>query len=88
MYALVPGATNFLDCESLKPLFLYMKDIPACWIDKTSTLCYDDLKTECSIFKRLLTPVELKTFENNRNEIDISKVTSHMLKMQYAICFC
>ena len=80
MYALVPGASKFLDCDSLKPLFLYMKNTPIWSADKTSVLSFDDLKAECSVFKRVLSYVDLKTFENNRNEIDICKVTTYMLK--------
>ena len=80
MYALVLGSSMFLDFETLKPLFGCMKSVPICMSDKTSGLSFDELKAECSIFKRVFSSLDLKTFENNRSEIDICKGTTYMLK--------
>ena len=39
-----------------------------------------DLKSECSFFRRVLSPIDLKSFENNREEIDIIKVAAYLNK--------
>ena len=63
MYAIVPDTSMFLDFETLKSLFGYMKHVPICMSNKTSGLS----------FERVLSSLDLKTFENNRSEIDIFK---------------
>ena len=63
IYALVPDTLMFLDFETLKPLFGYMKSVPICMSDKTSELPFDDLNAECSIYKRVLSSLDLRTIE-------------------------
>ena len=79
MDALVHGASTFLDFDTLKPLFIYMKSIPICMHDATSDLSFGDLKAEYPIFKRVLSSLDSKSFQN-RKEIDISMLTTYMLK--------
>ena len=80
MGALLPGTLNFLNFESLKPLFKYMKNLPVCMKDGSTELTVDDLKAECSIFSRVLSSLDLKSFHNNCEEIDIIKVAAYLSK--------
>ena len=59
MYALVHDTSMFLDFETLKTLFGYMKSVPICMSDKTSGFSFDNLKAECSIFKRVLSSLDI-----------------------------
>ena len=54
-----------------------MKSLPVCMKDGSTELTVDDLKAECSIFRRVLSSLDLKSFENNREEIDIIKVAAY-----------
>ena len=80
MDALLPATLNFLNFESLKHLFRYMKSLPVCMKDGSTELTVDDLKAECSIFRGVLSSLDLKSFENNREEIDIIKVAAYLDK--------
>ena len=80
MGALLPGTLNFLNFESLKPLFKYMEILPVCMKDGSTELTIDDLQAGCSIFRRVLSSLDLKSFHNNREEIDIIKVAAYFNK--------